>query len=242
MMIRPSANRPGAANKWLRFPALRRWGLDSKQTAIFAGILLLTLLAYLRSLNNGFVFHDESAILENRYLNQWSFIWQSLIHDLWWFSGRGPLPHSPYYRPLHNVWLALNFHLVGLRPLGWHLLKVLLHLCAVALSFRAAQLLTASTQTALLVALLFGLLPANGAAILSIQAIGQPLATVFALGAFCMFIRRSKNQRLSMAWPLILFTAAAFSHETAVLFPLLIATYVFLFETGDEDGRLDRGI
>ena len=233
-MTRPSHDQPGAANKCLRFPALRCWDLDGKQTAIFAGILLLTLLAYLRGLNNGFVFHDEAAILENRDLNQWSFIWQSFIHDVWWFSGRGPLPHSPYYRPLHNVWLALNFHLVGLHPAGWHLLRVLLHLCAVALAFRAAQLLTASTRTALLVALLFGLLPANGAAILSIQAVGEPLATVFTLGAFCMFIRRSKNQRLSMTWPLILFTAAAFSHEIAVLFPLVIATYVFLFETGDE--------
>ena len=32
---------------------------------------------------------------------------------------------------------------------------------------------------------------------------------------------------------MVLFTAAAFSHESAVIFPVLIAAYVFLFETGN---------
>ena len=55
------------------------------------------------------------------------------------------------------------------------------------------------------------------------------------MGALCAFIQRSKTRwLLGMAWPLLLFAGAAFSHETAVLFPLVIAAYVFLFETTDE--------
>jgi hypothetical protein len=224
----------GAATKtWLRFPALRRWGLDRKQTALLAGILLLTLLAYLRSLGNGFVYDDFPAIVRNHRLRQWSFIWASMTRDVWWYYGLGQPPQSSYYRPLQNICLGLSFHLVGLHAAGWHLLKILLHLCAVVLSFRLAQLLTASTSAALLVALLFGLLPANGAAVVSIQALGEPLAAVFAMSALCKFIQRSKTHWLGMAWPLLLFAGAAFSHETAVLFPLLIAAYVFLFETTD---------
>jgi hypothetical protein len=36
-------------------PTLRRWDLDSRQTAILTGVLLLTAIAYLPSLWNGFV-------------------------------------------------------------------------------------------------------------------------------------------------------------------------------------------
>jgi hypothetical protein len=86
----------------------------------------------------------------------------------------------------------------------------------------------------MLVALLFGLLPANGAAVISIQALGEPLAAVFAMGALCAFIRRSKTRRLGMAWPMLLFAGATLSHETAILFPLVIAAYVFLLEPADE--------
>ncbi len=224
--------RCGAATKaWRRFPALRRWGLDRRQTALLAGILLLTLLAYLRSLDNGFVYDDFPAIVRNLRLRRWSFIWESMTRDVWWYYGSGPPPQSSYYRPLQDIYLGLSFHLVGLHAAGWHLLKILLHLCAVVLSFRLAQLLSASTSAALLVALLFGLLPANGAAVVSIQALGEPLAAVFAMGALCAFIQRSKTHWLGMMWPLLLFAGAAFSHETAVLFPLVIAAYVFLFET-----------
>ena len=80
----------GAATKaWPRFPALRRWGLDRKQTALLAGILLLTLLAYLRSLDNGFVYDDLPAIVRNPRLRRWSFIWESMTRDVWWYYGLG---------------------------------------------------------------------------------------------------------------------------------------------------------
>ena len=226
---------------WLRFPALRRWDLDRRQTALLAGILLLTLLAYLRSLGNGFVYDDFPAIVRNGHLHKWSFIWYAITRDVWWYYGAGPPPQSSYYRPLQNIWLGLSFHLVGRHPAGWHLLKILLHLCAVVLSFRLAQLITASTSVALLVALLFGLLPTNGAAVVSIQALGEPLAAVFAMGSFCAFISRSKTHWLGMGWALLLFAGAALSHETAVLFPLLIGAYVFLLETPDGDPALSQG-
>ncbi len=213
---------------------LRRWGLDRAQTTLLAGILLLTLLAYLRSLGNGFVYDDFAAIVRNLPLRRWSFIWESMTRDVWWYYGFGEPPHSSYYRPLQNVWLGLGYQMAGLNPAGWHLLKTLLHLCAVVVSFRLAQLLTASIPTALLVALLFGLLPANGAAVISIQALGEPLAAVLAMGALCAFIRRSKTRRLGMVWPMLLFACATLSHETAVLFPLVIAAYVFILEPVDE--------
>jgi hypothetical protein len=228
-----------AAGTSIRFPAFRHWDLDSTQTALLFGIILLTVLAFLRTLNNGFVYDDYPALVRNHRLREWSFIWESLTRDVWWFYGMAQPPQSSYYRPLQNVCLGLGFHLVGVNAAGWHSLKIVLHLFAVLASFRLAQLLTASTYAALLVALIFALMPSNGAAIISIQAIGEPLAAAFAMASLSMFIQRSRTRGAGMAGALVLFTCAAFSHETAVLFPILVGAYVFLFETNAREAGAD---
>jgi hypothetical protein len=114
-----------------------------------------------------------------------------MIHDVWCFSDPHQLPQSAYYRPIQNVWLALNFHLFGRHPIGWYVLKVLLHLGAVVLVFRVAQLLSHSTEVALLSALLFGLLPVNTESV--VWSVGPPQAAVLELAAFCVFIERPKG-------------------------------------------------
>ncbi|HVN64578.1 MAG TPA: hypothetical protein VMT58_08060, partial [Candidatus Binataceae bacterium] len=96
-----------------------------------AAILAATAIVYSSSFGNGFVFDDGDIIVSNRLLGQWSYIWRSLSRDLWWSLDPGHLPQSSYYRPLENIWLALNFHLFGLNPAGWHVATVALHLIVV---------------------------------------------------------------------------------------------------------------
>ncbi len=233
-----SMNAPGAqanfgmsAPAWFCFPALRRWQLDGKQTAMLAGILLATALVYLRCFGNGFVYDDYPTIVNNHYLRQSSFLWKSVTHDLWWFRDPKHLPQSAYYRPLQNISIALCYRVVGTHPLGWHILKILLHLGVVALVFRLALLLTKSTSAALLAALLFGVLPVHAESVVWATAIPEPLSAIFELAAFCLFIQRDRTRWRGLACSLILFACATLSHESAVVFPLLIAAYVFLFET-----------
>src|SRR5208282_1153059 len=206
--------------------ALRRWNLNAKQTTALAGVLLVTLVVYLRCLSNDFVSDDHAEILTNPFIGQWSLLWRSLVHDSLWFS----LGQSCYYRPLKNLWAAFNFHLFGLHPAGWHALKILLHLSVTLLSFRAAQLLTDDVAAGLATALLFGLLPVHTEVVAWISASPQPLAAVFELAALCCFILRIRQSRWSYLLPLMLFAGALLSFEGAIVFPLLIAVYVFLFE------------
>jgi protein O-mannosyl-transferase len=221
---------------WPRFPALRRWDLDAQQTTMLAGVLLLTALTYLRCLGNGFVYDDHAQIEKNLQISQWSFLYQALTRDLWWFTHlKETQPRDPYYRPLQNIWLGLSYHLVRRNPAGWHLLKIALHLGVVVAAFRLAQLLTASVAAGLLTALLFGLLPVHAESVVWASAIAEPLSALFELGVLCLFIRRSKPHWSGAIWPLVLFAGAMFTHESAVVFPVIIALYVFLFET-DGDG------
>jgi protein O-mannosyl-transferase len=206
---------------------------------MLVGVLLITALVYMRCLGNGFVFDDYPAIVQNDALAQWSFIWKSPFHDLWWFRDPQRLPQSAYYRPLQNVWLALNYHLVGLSPVGWHVLKILLHLVVVLLSFRLAQLLTGSVGAALLAALLFGVLPVHVESVIWAEAIPEPLAAVFELSALCLFIRRASARGRGLVLSLFLFAGALLSHESAIVFPLLVAAYVFFFQKAGTQSEPD---
>jgi protein O-mannosyl-transferase len=239
-------NAPGAqanfgmpAPAWFSFPALRRWQLDAKQTAMLAGILLVTALVYLRCLENQFVYDDVTIVLHNKYIGQWSYLWKAWTRDLWWFLDPQHLPHSQFYQPLQGMWFAFAYHLFGPNPIGWHVLKIILYLITVALAFRVTQLLTGSTAAALLAALLFGLMPIHVEPVVWATDIPEPLSTAFELAAFCLFIQRSRTSWRGFAWPLLLFLGASFSHEMAVVFPLLIAVYVYLFE--GPDGRNNEG-
>jgi hypothetical protein len=109
-----------------------------------------------------------------------------------------------------------------------------LELIGVILCFRLSQLLTGNSTIASLAAGIFGLLPANIESVVWNSAIGEPLSTTFEMAALCCFINRKPGLSRGLIFALILYTGALLSHETAILFGVIIAAYVFLFEDGDE--------
>ena len=203
-------------------------GLDRRQTALLFGVLILTALVYLPSLRDGFVFDDHGEIVLNRRIGDWSFLWISLVRNLWWFRPGGAR-HSAYYRPLQNIWFGVFFHLVGRGPGGWHAAKIAMHLVAVLLSFRLAQVLSGSFAVALITALLFGLHPAHAEAVVWISAIPEVLVAIFEFAALIVFIGRHAHP-WARVLSISLFSLALLSHETAVVFPLVLMVYVAIFE------------
>ena len=210
---------------------LRLWNLELRQEAMLAGILFATAVLYLPSLRNGFVFDDPMQIVNAIPLHSWSGIGKSFIYDCWWFWDPTHHPQSAYYRPLQATWFWLNWMMLGNHPAAWHLEKIALALIAVMLCFRLAQLLTRSTAIGLLAAAIFGLLPANTESVVWASAIGEPLATIFEMGALCCLINREPGWSRGMVFGLMLYAGALLSHETAVLFWLIVAAYAYLIET-----------
>ncbi len=221
-------------------PATLVWDLSSCQAGILGGILLATLAMYLPSLRNGWVFDDFSEVVNNKLIGSGSFFWKSFIYDGWWFRNPKQLPQSAYYRPLQNVWFWLNFHLLGVNPVGWHLEKIVLHLVAVVLCFRVAQMLTRSNAVALLTAAIFGLMPAHVEGVVWMSAIPEPLSTVFELAAILCLIGRKPGWSRGMLSSLGFYACALLTHETSILFPLIVGSYVFLIERGSDRQAPDR--
>ena len=210
------------------------WGLSSREAAILAAILVATVAVYLPSLRNGWVADDWAEFVDNKLIHSWSFILNSFRYDSWWFRVPDRLPQSPYYRPLQNVWFAANTLLFGTHPAPWHLARIVLHAVAVILCFRVAQLLTGEVAVGLLTAAIFGVMPAHVGGVVWASAIPEPLSTTFELGAMLFLIGRKPGWSRGLFIASILYALAILAHESAILFPLIVAAYVFLLESGDE--------
>ena len=225
----PSASPPEAP------PATLFWGLTPRQAAILAAIVLVTIAIYLPSLRNGWVFDDTDEFVRNKLIrNFWPFVWNSFRYDGWWFRDPAQLPQSAYYRPIENTWFAVNFLIFGLHPAAWHLAKIALHVVAVILCFRVAQLLTGEAVVGLIAAAIFGVMPAHVGAVVFASAIPEPLSTVFELGALLCLIGRKPGWSRGLIIALILYACATLTHESAILFPLIVFAYPLIFEGGDQ--------
>ncbi len=210
-----------------RAPARRLWSLATlSDTPLVA--LAITLLVYLRCLENGLVYDDHEMIVLNRYIGDWAMVWRSFVNDSWWFRNPLSLPQSAYYRPLQDVWLAVNYHLFGFTPQGWHLAIVAVHLIAVYLVFEIARTLSVSKWTPIIAATVFGVLPIHAQAVVWPTAIPLPMSAVFELAAFLFFIRNENGTRAWRVLAPLLFAMALLSHESAVVFPLILVAYVML--------------
>jgi len=207
-----------------------------------ACLLAVTALIYSRSLGNEFLM-DQKLSLDNPYVADWSFIWKSLINDEWWFLDPAHLPQGSYYRPIPNIWLALNFHLFGRNPGGWHAAMIALHLIAVWMAFRVASLLAGNDWTGLLAAALFALMPIHAEAV--VYSYASPIAASFELAAFELYLRSRSDpamdnvRRMPNMMSLLLFGGALLSYESAAAFPLLVAAHAFIFPHTFADTRPD---
>ena len=199
---------------------------------MLTAILVATALIYMPSLRNGWVWDDWEQIVRSDILHSWSGIGKSFIYDSWWFRSPDHLPNSGYYRPLQDTYVALSWMALGNHPAIWHLEKIVLELIAVMLAFRLAQLLTGNTTVGLLSAAIFGLIPANVEAVVWVAAVPEPMAAAFEMGALCCLITRDTASRFSrgVVFALMLYAGALLSHESAILFCVIVAAYFFLIE------------
>jgi protein O-mannosyl-transferase len=200
---------------------------------LLAGLILVTAAVYLRSLGDGFVFDDVELIVDNRYMAQWSFLWKSFVYDFFWVRDPFALPQSLVYRPLTDVWFTLHRHLL-IGPAGWHATLVLVHLVAVWLVFELAFRLAGDFWSAMLAASLFALTPVHAEAVVWISAAALPLSAALELGALYIVATRTSPARRHSIGALLLYLAAVFSYDGAIIFPALVGSYVLLLESPAE--------
>ena len=199
---------------------------------------LAAFVVYSGSLSFEFVWDDWPQIVNNPIIRSWSNLPRAFGSDLWYHMAR----HQLYYRPLFVAWSMLNFTLFGLRPWGWHLGAILLHVGAVFAVFWLALRLRLEYWTAALAALIFAFHPIHIEPVTWISAASDTMVTIFVAVAFVAFlnghdVELHPNRKKRTVWwiaSLVLLACALLTKEMAVVFSALVAIYAWLHPATSE--------
>ena len=195
-------------------------------------VLLATFVAYLWTLQFGFVYDDLGQIVSNPLVQSWQHLPMFFRGNVWMQQSA----LGNYYRPLFLTWLLLNHTLFALHPMFWHLTNILAHMGATALVYVLVLRLTREQKVAAIAALIFGVHPVHIEAVAWISGVTEPLLALLMIPSFLAFMNyREKRGPKWLAISVAYFGAALLAKETAIVLPGLLAAYVLLCP--DEDWK-----
>ena len=124
----------------------------------------IAFILYINTLDCGYCFDDESAIVLNRDLRP-ETPWINLFKDDFWGASMTDIASHKSYRPLTVATFRLNYMLHELEPLGYHLVNVLLHSAVVYLYVLLCGAVFSQVWPALVAGLLFAVHPIHTEAV-----------------------------------------------------------------------------
>ncbi|RLD31797.1 MAG: hypothetical protein DRI83_11840 [Bacteroidetes bacterium] len=182
---------------------------------LLAGILLITFLAYLPSLNNGFTnWDDPEQVIENRDIQELSFSNTSGIFSTFYVG---------MYQPVTTQVYGVVYSIFGADALAFHSVSLLLHLLNVILVFLLVRKFSRRDSLALITAALFALNPMQTESVAWISAMSNLLYTTFYLAGLITYIDYvRRKQTKNLLFTLSFFMLSLLSKPAAVTFPIVI--------------------
>ncbi len=212
----------------------------SRPAILLTTIVAATAVLYSGTLLFQFVWDDKAQIVDNPIIRSMGKLHKVFISDLWYHTGRFQL----YYRPLFVIWSMLNYALVGLRPWGWHLGAVLMHVAAVTAVFWLVRKLGTEYWTAALATVIFALHPIHIECVAWISSVADSMATLFVALAFVAFLSaRDKASKHAISWrvaSLAFCACALLTKEIALGFCLMVGTYELLYPAAKTSSHVQR--
>ena len=177
---------------------------------------LLAILAFVRSVHNGFVYDDERYILKNPLIASWS-----------WDHVRAMLtqPYFGNFHPLHLLAYALERSAFGFRPLGWHAVSVVLHATNAMLLYRLLPRFGVGPSVALVGTAIFAVHPVQAESVAWVAEQKNLLSLLFTLLSLKAYLRaRASGRGLPLLAASAAYLAALASKVQAIcLLPFLFA-------------------
>ncbi|MEZ4883323.1 MAG: tetratricopeptide repeat protein [Chitinophagales bacterium] len=203
------------------------WWKNQKVQYWLGTALVLTLLAYLPALFNGFVNWDDPY-----YLRDNTFVKKFDLGAIF------TKPVAGNYHPLTMLSLAIEYQLVGMKPFLYHFTNVLLHLLNTTLVFYFIYLISnRKIEVAGIVALFFGIHPMHVESVAWISERKDVLHAFFYLAALVAYTRHVfHKKRLTspkiqkkpqathkyLAYMLLFFMLSLLSKAVAVTVPVVM--------------------
>jgi len=195
----------------------------------FLLILSCVVLVNLNTLNNPFLWDDNTLVVSNPLIKGWHFLGKVFTSDLFYGSTTG----SNFYRPMQTLSYLLDYQFWQLDPKGYHITNIFLHSFASFLVLLFTYFLVGNAAISFASSLLFAVCPVHTEAVSYISGRTDMLMAIFLLLSFFLFIKKEtaqgKRKITFFLLSLISFILGLLSKELAMVFPLAILSYLFYF-------------
>lgn len=208
-------------------------------------IIILSTAIYANTLKNGFVYDDGVTIVNNTLIKSFGNLPKLIQKDYFTLSGEGT------YRPLVTLTYFLDYALYGLKPWGFHLTNILLHIINGVLLYIFLTILirfpVVNNQQSIIysvfinlpfyISTLFVSHPVLTEAINAISFREDLLAFLFYMAALTIYIslptfNKRKNSMYAVSCMLYFF--ALLSKEMAATLPLIACCYEWVYNRKGE--------
>jgi len=187
-------------------------------------VLLITFVAFLPSLQNGFVnWDDDVNVLQNKDI---------LALDLPHLKAIFTHDVIGNYNPLPILTFALEYHFVQFDPYLYHIDNLLLHLICTAFAFLFLRSLGLSSIASAVAATLFGIHPMRVESVAWVTERKDVLFGLFYMCSLWLYVKWCRNENKSpllYAAIVILFMLSLFSKIQAVSLPLSMLAIDYFF-------------
>lgn len=193
-------------------------------------LIVVVFAVYFNSLENQFVFDDESVIQTNSSLTTLSSIPKYFTGDDGFHKVIGK-----YYRPVVSTSYNIDYAIWGLNPFGFHLTNIIIHLIATLILLRLLQLIFIKQKNVKLIALLgtliFAVHPIHTEAVSWVSGRTDSFFTIFFFASFLYYLKftgypdfENKNNKY-LYISLIYFAFGLLTKEMIVTLPVILILF-----------------
>jgi protein O-mannosyl-transferase len=189
---------------------------------LLALLLLLAILPYVNTLQNGFVYDDNNEVLTNPYIRSFSHVGDIFSTRI--LAHLGARGATNYYRPISIFGFLICYKMFGALPYGFHLANLLLHALIVCLLFGLTRRLFRDQWLAFTAAAIFALHPIHTESVAWVSGVTDLDLALFYLATFWFFVASARPNGGRSEWMqvgmVVSFVLALLSKEQAVTLPL----------------------
>jgi tetratricopeptide (TPR) repeat protein len=201
--------------------------IDKTSVLFLAAIAALGFIIYANVLSGDFLWDDYHLVKNNTYIRDWSNIPRVFTEHV----GSGGMRKYHFYRPMQIFTYAIDYSIWGGDVFGHHLMNVILHILAAICVYWLILTLFKEKIMAGIAALLFVAHPLHTEAISYISGRPDPLATLFLLIAFILYVKDTAAPKIYYSMLSVMcFTLALLSREASLILPFLILAYHAAFK------------
>lgn len=202
----PAQNKPAAGSQL----DLKGW-----KSYVPLGITLgITFFLYLPILNNGFVWDDETYILNNELIRKLS--WNGIAAIFSNFS-------NDNYAPITDLINAFQYRTSGLSPSAFHLGSLAFHLLNITLVFISLRMLSGRLDVAVVGSLWFAVHPLQVESVAWASGGSTLYFSAFFLGSLISYLfYLNKHRKIHLFISILFFILSLLSKAVAVTLPLVL--------------------